>query len=88
MFEIKENVLYDKSELLELFGSETTLYRARKKGLTLRQPTGGRAYCLGSELLRFFSECDVSTEKGSDVVEISDKHKAKMEKTLGKLGRG
>lgn len=87
MFEIKENVIYDKSELLVLFGSETTLHRARKKGLQLRKPTGGKAYCLGSELMRFFSEGNESEEKVSEVIVLSDKHRGKMDKMLEKISR-
>lgn len=87
MFEIKENVIYDKSELLELFGSETTLHRARKKGLQLRKPTGGKAYCLGSELMRFFSEGNEREQKESEVIVLSEKHRAKMDRALEKIVR-
>ncbi len=87
MFEIKENMIYDKSELIQLFGSETTLYRATLKGLKLRKPTGGKIFCLGSELMRFFSESEAEDVKKSDVIAIGEKHRAKIDKTLAQIAR-
>jgi hypothetical protein len=86
MFEIKENMIYDKSELIEIFGSETTLHRARHKGLKVRKPTGGRVFCLGSELAKFFN-MDDEMDLGNGTCKISEKHQKKIEKTLSVIGR-